>query len=64
MRRVVKLTNHSGQYRITLPRDLVVKAGLVGVEYVKLDWGMPGRIVIEEYYGKSKEKGVVPENKA
>ena len=61
--RVVKLTKHYGQYRVTLPRELVERAWLKDVEYVKLYTVSPGRIVIEEYHGKGKEKGDLQKNK-
>ena len=53
---VVRLTKHGGQYRITLPRGLLSDAGLEDVEFVKLSRAVRGRIIIEEYYGQSKEK--------
>ena len=60
MGRVVKLTHHGGQYRITIPRELLAKVGLGGAEFVKLSMFDRRRIVIEEYYGKGKDKRDLP----
>jgi len=64
MDRVVRLQKHGGQYRVTLPRELIIKAGFEDVEFVKLYRVVPGRIVIEEYYGREKEKGDLPEGQS
>lgn len=61
---IVKLTRHGGQYRITLPRELIVKAGLEDVKVVKLESVVAGGIVVRGYYGKWKEKRDIPEDKA
>jgi len=59
---VVKLTSHGGQYRVTIPRELVEKARLEGVEYVKLYSVDEGAIIIGEYHGKRREKRDFPED--
>jgi hypothetical protein len=61
---VVKLTKHGGQYRVTLPRELVVKARLEDVDFVELDSVYPDWIMIKGYHGKEKEKRDLPENQA
>ncbi|MBA7495719.1 hypothetical protein ES702_06308 [subsurface metagenome] len=61
---VVKLQRHGDQYRITLPRELIVKCGFEAVEYVSLlKYGDVG-VMIEEYHGKRKEKRDLPEDQA
>lgn len=62
MHLIVKLQRHRGQYRITLPLNLIKKCGLEDVELVRLDWVMPNTIVLREYYGKGKEKRDIPED--
>ena len=57
MKWVVKLQRHGGQFRITLPRELILKAGFENVEVVKLEQLMNNTIWIREYYGKDKEEG-------
>lgn len=59
---VVKLQRHGGQYRITIPRGLIEKVGFECAEIVILNAVVKGRIVIEEYYGKGKEKRDLPED--
>ena len=54
---LVKLNRHGKQYRITLPGELVERAGLVNAEILRLQWFAPNTILIEEYLGKGKEKG-------
>jgi len=58
----MKLTKHYGQYRITLPREVIKKEGLEKVEYVMLSRFRGVGIVVEEYHGKSKERRDVPED--
>lgn len=53
---VVRLTEHGGQYRVTIPRKLVEGAGLEGVLFVSLHKVGRGKILIREYYGERKEK--------
>lgn len=64
MYRVVKLTKHLGQYRVTIPRELIERCGFKDVEFVRLDWFPKQTIVIQEYHGKDKEKRDVPEDQA
>lgn len=59
---VVKLTKHGGQYRITLPRELIFKCGFEEVEFVRLRPMQVFAIKIEEYYGSKKEKRDIPED--
>ena len=61
---VVKLQRHGEQYRVTLPKKLVAFADLDDAEYLRLESGISGGIIIKEYHGKGKEKGDVPENQA
>lgn len=53
---LVKLTCQRGQYRITIPKELIEKKALEAVEVMKLTEGPGGKIILEEYYGK-KENG-------
>lgn len=61
---VVKLTEHAGQYRITLPRKLLGLAGLEGAEFLKLRYMIEGKILVREYHGKGKEKRGIPEDQS
>lgn len=61
---VVKLQRHGGQYRVTLPLNLIEACGFEDVEYVSLlKYGDVG-VMIEEYHGKGKKEGTVPGDKA
>jgi len=60
----VKLQRHEGQYRVTIPRELILKADFEGVEFVRLGTGFHTGITIKEYHGKRKEKGDLPEGQA
>ncbi|MCK4385600.1 MAG: hypothetical protein KAW52_04975 [candidate division Zixibacteria bacterium] len=51
---IVKINEHRGQYRITLPIKLLRAKKLIGVEIVTLTEGKAGQIIIEEYHGKDK----------
>jgi len=53
---IVKLSERKGQYRVTLPRSLLIKAGLVNAELLLLNEGKPGIIEVSEYYGKKDDK--------
>lgn len=59
---IVKLQKNEGQYRITLPGELIVKAGLEDVKIVKLVVHLGGGIIVKEYYGKGKEKRDIQED--
>lgn len=59
---VVKLTKQGGQCRITLPRELLVKAGFEDVEYVRLRPMQVFAIKIEAYHGKGKENRDIQED--
>lgn len=61
---IVKLTRNRGQTRVTLPRLLIAEMGLEDVELVRLQKGIKGGILIEEYHGQSKEKRDIPEDQA
>jgi len=61
---VVRLTECYGQYRVTLPRELIEKAGFEDVKFVELRMDQRGWIIIGEYRGKRKEKGDLPDNRA
>lgn len=61
---IVKLQSNSGQYRVTLPKKLVRFADLEGAEYLRLECGVSGGIIIKEYHGKGKEEGRIQEDKS
>lgn len=61
---IVKLQRHGGQYRITLPGDLIVKANMENVEIIKLEVLIPGVVVIKEYDGKGKKVSGIQEDKS
>lgn len=64
MKWVMKLQRHGGQFRVTLPRELIVKAGFEDVEVIRLEMIVKGRIMIDEYYGKGKEERDIQEDKS
>ena len=53
---IVKLQSHGGQYRITLPRELLIKARLESEELVRLKTIYKETILIEKYDGKGKKE--------
>lgn len=61
---VVKLQRHGGQFRVTLPKELILKAGLEDVEVMSLKLVIPGIITLGEYFGKGKEKRGIQENRS
>lgn len=61
---VVKLQRHGGQYRVTLPRELIIKAGFEEVELVRVAKYAHVGIMIEEYHGKGKKEGDLPEDQS
>jgi len=58
------MTRHKGQYRITLPKELLAECEMEDVEFVDLQKYGTGWIMIGEYYGKRKEKRDISEDKA
>jgi len=64
MKKVVKLQRHGDQYRIGLPRELVIKAGFEDVEIVMIERIVRGSILITEYHGKGKEKRGISKNRS
>ena len=61
---IVKLQSHGGQYRITLPRELLVEAKLENEELVRLESFIEGEILIERYYGKGEKEREIQETKS
>lgn len=61
---IVKLQEHGGQYRITLPRELLKKAELENEELIRLETYNQGEILIERYYGKGKKERDISENRS
>jgi len=60
----VKLQRHGGQYRVTIPAELIEECGFEGVELVNLEKIRGFGILIEEYCGKRKEKRDLPEDQS
>lgn len=60
----MKLSKSYGQYRVTIPRELISEVGFDNALFVRLESGLGGLITIREYHGKGKEKRDVPENQA
>lgn len=56
MHYLVKPTYQRDQYRITIPKELVRKMKFGAVEVLKLTEGPGGKIIIEEYHGKDKNR--------
>ena len=61
---VMKLMKSYGQYRVTIPRELIEEVGFEKVLLVRLEKICKGGILIDEYHGKSKEKRDLPEDQA
>lgn len=61
---IVKLQRHGGQFRITLPKELIVKADFEDVEVVSLGKHPVLGIIIREYNGKSKEKSGIQKDRS
>lgn len=60
----VRLTKHGGQYRVTIPQELIKSLGYEDVEFIEMkDLGCTG-ILLREYYGKRKEKRDLPKNRS
>jgi antitoxin component of MazEF toxin-antitoxin module len=54
---IQKITEWGGQYRVTLPKDLVKIAGLDKARVVEVSQVKKGVIKIEEYHGKKENRG-------
>ena len=61
---IVKLQMSGDQYRITLPKKLVRFADLENAEYLRLESGVGGGIIIKEYHGKGKKERGIQEDKS
>lgn len=64
MKWVVKLQRHGGQFRVSLPRELIIKVGFEDVEVVTVENFAPNWILIKEYRGKGKEETGIQEDKS
>lgn len=53
---IQKITEWGGQFRVTLPKDLVKIAGLDKARVVEVSKVKKGVIKIEEYHGKKANK--------
>jgi len=54
-RYICKVSNRTGQKRITIPTNLVSEAGLNNIDYVELIMNMNGNIVIRRIKTNGKE---------
>ena len=61
---IVKLQRNGNQYRVTLPKRLIAFADLEDAEYLRLECGVSGGVIIKEYHGKGKEEGRIQEDKS
>jgi len=52
---IQKITHTRGQYRVTIPKDLVKITGLDKARLVEITQIRKGVIKIEEYHGKKRE---------
>lgn len=59
---VMKLSKSYGQYRVTIPRELIEDIDFDEVLFVRLRKCPGVGILIEEYHGKGKEKGGIQED--
>jgi len=53
---IQKITPSGGQYRVTIPKDLVKLAGLETARVVEITKIRKGVIKIEEYHGKKSDQ--------
>jgi len=53
---IQKITPSGGQYRVTIPKDLVKLAGLETAKVVEITQIRKGVIKIEEYHGKKSDQ--------
>ena len=53
---IQKITPSGGQYRVTIPKDLVKLAGLETARVVEITQIRKGVIKIEEYHGKKSDQ--------
>lgn len=60
----MKLSKSYGQYRVTIPRELIEELDFDEVLFVRLARGIKGGILIEEYHGKGKEKRDIQKDQA
>lgn len=56
---IQKITPSGGQYRVTIPKDLVKLAGLETARVVEISQIRKGVIKIEEYHGKKSDKKLI-----
>ena len=52
---IQKIGPSGGQYRVTIPKDLVKLAGLDKARLIEITQMRKGVIKIEEYHGKKRE---------
>ena len=62
MKWVVKLSKSYGQYRVTIPRELIEEVCFEDVLFVRLESFPVNTVLITEYHGKGKEKRDIPED--
>lgn len=60
----MKLSKSYGQYRVTIPRELIEELDFDEVLFVSIERGIKGGILIEEYHGKRKEKRDIQKDQA
>jgi len=54
---IQKLSKSGGQYRVTLPKNMIKNLGLEKARVVEM-WGTEGHIIhIKEYHGKKSREG-------
>jgi len=53
---IIKVTRSGGQYRVTLPKDLVRVLGLEKVRVVEIWEGEDDTIMMKEYHGKKNRE--------
>ena len=56
---IQKITPSGGQYRVTIPKDLIKIAGLDKAPVVEISQIRKGVIKIEEYHGKKSDKKLI-----
>lgn len=59
-----RITKDRGQYRVTLPKELIENLGLEKTRVVEIWEGEDDTINIKEYHGKRKKKRDIPEDQS
>jgi len=57
---IQKISDSGGQYRVTLPKDLVKALGFEKAKVVEIWEGKNGTMIMKEYHAKKKRRARIP----